>query len=474
MNVHVANPFTFQQPAGQVAPMSRNNLLDGAALSLVIVYLFIILSRILDFAFSLLHIPMFVLILLTVIALASGALFRGLNSQLGIWLAIWAVWMGVTVPFSQWKGGSTAVYLSVLQPVVLALCIIGTSQTIKDSSRLMRTVALAGLIAALLSFAFGQSDNGRLVLGSGTFLDPNIYAMFLVMTVPIWLWMAARASTKPRKCAMYLALAPILWAILRTGSRGGAIGLLAVFVSVLLSVSLGRKVGILAVMAALLVVASLTLPDYIRLRYFTLFQPDSTENLSQQEQESLSGDAGSAAGRETLLLDSLKITLSYPIFGVGLDEFSQTNWSIHREKRGNGPGAMVTHNTYTQVSSETGIPGLIILLALFTQCLRTVNSTIRQSRPPQGYRPDIVEMGIHLRHTFVAVAVCAFFLSVAYGPLIYVIVGLFGAFFCAVQNELRAGVPAILSGPAGPAMMPGVKPSRFQPGYVSNYRGETR
>jgi len=438
--------------------------MDRLAGLIGIAYLYLILSRVLDLTLPFLHIPMILLIILSAISIPSGVFFRGITSRLGIALTLLVAWMGVTVPFSQWKGGSTPVYMIVLQCLMLGICVIGIGRTVKDAGRLMRTVALAGLTAALLSFAYGMTDNGRLVLDSGTFRDPNIYAMFLVLTVPMWLWMSSQAISKPRKVAMFLALGPILYALLRTGSRGGAIGLIAMLVSVLMSASLGRKLAMLAGVAALLVVANLTLPDYIRLRYFTLFEPSSSENINQQEQDSLAADMGSSEGRLTLLVDSIKLTMAYPIFGVGLDQFSQTNWLVNHAKRGNGPGAMVTHNTYTQVSSETGIPGLILLLVVYFQSFRSINSVIRQNRAPKGNRPDIVEMAVHLRHCLIAVAVCSFFLSVGYGPLLYVIVGVCGAAYAASNNEARGAQPETVSAPVGPVMMWGVKPNRFQTG----------
>jgi hypothetical protein len=229
-------------------------------------------------------------------------------------------------------------------------------------------------------------------------------------------------------------------------------------------------VGILAGTALLIVISVATLPDYLQLRYTTLFQSETVDNPTpkdEKEQEELGADAGSAMGRRMLLIDSLRLTLSYPLFGVGLDQFSQTNWAVNHEKRGNGPGAMVTHNTYTQISSESGIPGLILLLVLFAQCWRSLTSVIKQNRPPGGNRPHLADMAVHLRYSFIGMAVCSFFLSLGYAPLIYVMVGLFGGFCQVVQNELAAN-SAGMTASLAPAITPGILANRFQPGYVRN------
>ena len=49
------------------------------------------------------------------------------------------------------------------------------------------------------------------------------------------------------------------------------------------------------------------------------------------------------------------------VFGVGPGQFPMQNWEEFK-RRGIHIYAQVTHNSYTQVSSETGIPGLIFFL----------------------------------------------------------------------------------------------------------------
>ena len=133
MYASLARPVNFQQPVASAPTAGRtSNPLDQLALSIGVLYLFIILSRILDSTLPFLHIPMVLLTLLTLVSIVSGAFWRGLTSKLGIVLTLWVAWMGITVPFSQWKGGSSAVYMVVLQQFALAICLIGVGRTVKD------------------------------------------------------------------------------------------------------------------------------------------------------------------------------------------------------------------------------------------------------------------------------------------------------------------------------------------------------
>ena len=58
---------------------------------------------------------------------------------------------------------------------------------------------------------------------------------------------------------------------------------------------------------------------------------------------------GSAEQRQHLFWRSLEVTLEHPLFGVGPGNFPiiSDSW-------------LVTHNSYTQMSSEGGIPALVL------------------------------------------------------------------------------------------------------------------
>jgi O-antigen ligase len=77
---------------------------------------------------------------------------------------------------------------------------------------------------------------------------------------------------------------------------------------------------------------------------------------------SVYGDAKFA--REELLSQSLKISLTHPLFGIGPGNFAGYTQSWH-----------VTHNTYTELSAESGIPSLILFIAVLTIAFRNLKRT---------------------------------------------------------------------------------------------------
>jgi O-antigen ligase len=90
-----------------------------------------------------------------------------------------------------------------------------------------------------------------------------------------------------------------------------------------------------------------------------MFAPLAPQNYSKRletllgERQRGDKDKGSAEAREDLLIQSIKVTAEHPLFGVGPGNFpSYTQlWRV-------------THNTYTEFSSECGIPALLLFLYL--------------------------------------------------------------------------------------------------------------
>jgi O-antigen ligase len=141
-------------------------------------------------------------------------------------------------------------------------------------------------------------------------------------------------------------------------------------------------------------------------RFRTLFANENTVVTAEMKSAEESKDA-----RLDLLIESLKITATHPVFGVGPGMFQvATGW---RWQDGIGMGWRQTHNTYTELSSETGIPGLLLYMAAFLWCLRTLLAIRRATRN----RPDLKEvddMAFCFLLALFIFAVSGFFSSMAY------------------------------------------------------------
>jgi O-antigen ligase len=190
--------------------------------------------------------------------------------------------------------------------------------------------------------------------------------------------------------------------ILRTGSRGGLLALLAVLFIVWIRLSLLKKV--LGVVVALVLALGLLtfLPETIKARYQSWStQPTEPSEGGVQEAEM------SAAVRLELFKESLRVSLSHPLLGAGLGQFM---YAANEEREGRGERAMWkgAHNSYTQVSSEIGIPALLIYCALIAHATRSSYRVSR--RGSEELRP----LGLCVFAMTVGFAITAFFLNLPY------------------------------------------------------------
>jgi O-antigen ligase len=124
------------------------------------------------------------------------------------------------------------------------------------------------------------------------------------------------------------------------------------------------------------------------------------------------GAIDSSMERKELLKRSLLETIKHPIFGLGAGQFAV---AVAGEKLKKGEWApwLGTHNSYTQVSSECGIPALICYLAVILTCLRLNYRMYVTCRKV----PALSHIGNISQTLFMALAVhsvCTFFFHAAY------------------------------------------------------------
>jgi O-antigen ligase len=199
---------------------------------------------------------------------------------------------------------------------------------------------------------------------------------------------------------------------MRTGSRAGLLGLGFYLVAVFLLASFANKAKLILGGGAVLAVLFATAPESAMDRYRTLWDDEIEE-----------GEAvASARGRGLLLKESIRQTLLHPVFGLG-----PGNFKVAFARKMESEGHMyhrfrASHNTYTQVSSETGIPGFIMFMSVMVWCFRQNLRLYRQTnRHPQ--HKEIANMAICLFLSLLVFSVTSFFGSNAYRFYLPVLAG---------------------------------------------------
>jgi O-antigen ligase len=270
-----------------------------------------------------------------------------------------------------------------------------------------------------------------------------------MLGLPFW-WHLASQSKGIGKIFSFVATVPIFVSFGRAGSRSGLLALVCLFVVMFFFVNVKQK-AIMCVVAVLAIAAGMAfLPDYLRVRYVTIFKQADAGQLDERDRARLGADIGSSEGREMLLRQAIQMTLEHPIFGVGPGVFGETAWDERKKNEGIGGAMLVSHNTYTQFSSETGFPGLLCFLATLFLSIKYTLSAYRRKRETDV---AIARGGLYLFASLIGMSAGIFFLSVGYGMLLAVLFGLASSLHSVAQAapanvETRDGES--LAGPPQP------------------------
>ena len=274
-------------------------------------------------------------------------------------------------------------------------------------------------------FAASETSERLKLDTAGSLSNPNDLAFFLIFSVPFCILVTLAANEYFFKGAGIVAAFGLLLAAFRTGSRGGIVLAVVLFAMLFLAASpILRFVGTLS-LVMLLAIGIFIAPHSVIERY-QLMTTTGAENpnagLSTEEERAVE----SSIDRMELLKTSIRYTLRHPFLGVGpgmfevavSDDFSKT-----KDQEEINMAWHATHNTYTQISCEAGIPALVVFVSILVYGLRT---TFRLHRSLRG-RPEfavIRNCAYCLWLAFVLYAVNGVFMSVGYAPFLPILAAL--------------------------------------------------
>jgi O-antigen ligase len=360
--------------------------------------------------------------------IVSGGLQRTLRSRTAwLWLAF-GVSMAVATPFSYWVGASVKLVFGYFRDdLAMMFLIAGTVVSWKECRNMMRACMMGALVPVLYSVARGGSSRSDQVIQFGTIANANDLAAHLLLFLLFLVFFVLRPQTKMifRLAAAATAVLQ-MFLILKTGSRGGLIATgVAILIFVLRAPTRQRIIAILLMPCVVATVLTF-LPAEMYNRLFSF--SSSAENAVEEALQS-------TKSREYLLRKSIEFTLDKPVFGVGPGQFSIYEGSVAREAgdRGNWH---VTHNAYTQVSSECGIPALLVFLAGIVGTFLTFLRVAKRARAV-GHK-EIMLAANCLLTGFAAFCVAIIFLSLAYAFYLPAMTGIAIAMYYASEREFEA------------------------------------
>ena len=396
----------------------------------------------------------YILYLFAIPALLGVVLTGGVQRTLAArpakyWLAF-VFWLFLTVPFSFWRGESASYALNYLRTDLPMLFVMaGLALTWKEFKAILYTISGAGIFSIFTGlFLSKEYGSDRLGLASGTFANPNDYAGHLLILLPLLLFLVLNPPQILLgwvfRVGGAVAILVGLYVTLMSASRGALVALVVGSVFVILKSRASVRIAALVLLPILAFALIRVLPEQTlaRLQNISISdQPNPEDGIADPASTEAEG---SARARRFLLQESIRVTLEHPLFGVGPGQFAAVE--------GRATGWHSTHNSFTQISSECGIPALVFFLAGIFSAFRLLLRVWKQAR----YRPDmqeVVTVCYCLSLSFVMFLTAIFFLNFGYVFYLPAFTGLFIALWRVAGQDLAA-FPALTS-----ARVPSARPS---------------
>jgi probable O-glycosylation ligase (exosortase A-associated) len=257
--------------------------------------------------------------------------------------------------------------------------------------------ALISLKNAAFCALHGLSRQG----GAGG--DDNHFAVALNMALPFSLYILFIERNGIKQITAMLSFISIIVGIVLTISRGGFIGLCIVLFLFLLK---ARKPALLIIYLFLFVFIFLAGTLLIPKEYV-----ERMETISGYQKDS------SAMARIHYWYAGGRMMMEKPITGVGIGNFKEIVHLYNPELN------LVAHNTFIQIASECGFPGLIVfVLLIMISIIKTFRLRERLKTIHDGYR--LVPFTHMIEVSFAAYVICGSFLSEVDFELLYILIAL--------------------------------------------------
>jgi O-antigen ligase len=428
--------------------MRAENPMQKIGFFLMLAFLFLAYSRVLDLTLPGLHLPLILSLMAFAATIAFGGVQRAFSSTVGKLLFAFTIWMLICTPFSSWRGGSVEMLRDEWSKAFLCYVMVaGLTVSVRQSRQVMMTLALAALTAAIIGNLMQFHVEDRLALPEGLLTSPNDFAQILLLGLPFWTLPLIPRGGLLKLLTVIFASAFLTMTIYLTGSRAALLASVVMAGFLFIRASLRMKFGLFV--AGVLAAGALVLvsPRNLMERYLTtLNEPDPGERVTSDEAAAVE----SLASRKLLFFQSIELTLTHPIFGVGPGVYQHAS-TLDFNRRGMRSLWKESHNAFTQVSSESGIPGFLLFTgALFSSFLGLARLRRRTARDPRW--GEIASLSFCLTMSLLGFAITSFFSSIAYKFFFPTVLGLAAAFLKSAQDEMQR--PAVLTTSASPPAVP--------------------
>src|SRR5712691_5870970 len=267
-----------------------------------------------------------------------------------------------------WPGGAFWHTLDFAKVLIIFIVIVTAVNTARRLGWIILIQSASVVVIAGVAVWRGRLSAGRLegLLG-GSYSNPNDLALAAVISLPLCLALLFLSRSRQGKAAWMIASLLLIYTVFLTGSRGGFLSLVVAATVCLWEFGIQGRRRYLLFLAALAGAAcwpssSATLVERLK----------GTFNAKQDAASSYA----SAQQRQRLFWRSIEVTEDHPLLGVGPGNFHviSGNWQV-------------THNSFTEISAEGGLPALVLYVWILWSGFRNLRAIKRFA---QGRRTLIV------------------------------------------------------------------------------------
>jgi O-antigen ligase len=317
----------------------------------------------------------------------------------------------ITIPLAVWPYSAFHYVFDVYAKNVIFIYLLVQAARSDRDVRIITTVLTACCAALVLAMITGfgplvtyKSEPGRFAVG-GTY-DPNDLALLFVVTIPFAFFMI-KGSRPVMRVFLLSSVGLMLIGLLKTGSRGGFIGLLVVSALIFIRGSRQARKYTLAALALGSLLLLFAAPPGYWARINTIFEYKEDYNLTMK------------GGRIQIWRLGMQMMAANPITGVGINCFS----TEHMKLSGDGL-QKAAHNIFVQAGAELGFPGLLLFVAMILISLQQAGA-IRRRAKIRG-QDQFIWLASAVEIAMIGFVVSGFFLSHAYSGISCFMTGIAG------------------------------------------------
>jgi O-antigen ligase len=344
-----------------------------------------------------------------------------------IWAFAYATWAVASGLWSVSLDGTAYLLASLAISLVYMLCFAALLDGEHELQRVLYAFTFAALAIgafAIGAFALGLSgtlEEGRSTGGTG---DPNFFAAYQVVALPLAVVLASRVQKRWERVFVYCAILAVIGSVLTSVSRGGVLTLIALTLLLLLVPARTffrsqRHKAIFATGAVIAATVSLAASGgEILPRLESVFRSDAATTAESR-----------GSGRLELWAAAWHSAHERPFQGLGFGAFGDVSNELiadtpgvnlqHFELRRRG---LEVHNSYLGSLAELGVVGLTLFVGLLLSTALTLRRTARRARAAGRY--FVMRVANALLLSLFAWSIASFFLSSETSRPLWIVVGL--------------------------------------------------